>query len=309
MSPSIEHRPGDEHNAADDETLATRGVFGSWGSGVLLVFTGSCFYLYQSSVWILWSRGSALGAWGLALAPVVGVLAPVTLAIRTRRVAVREQLWLYGFSAPQLFGVLLTAIGAVPVCYGAAALNAMLTAPDPTYLEAFESLAPTGAASALAGFLAVVVCVPLGEEVLFRFLLFGLLARHVHAVGAVVATSVLFAAAHLAPFLILPIGLLGIVLGLLTMWSRTLTAAWIGHAVFNSVGYLELCIGGDAESSPVQQFVLQPSVLVGGTMLLVAGLSMLRSNARAAARLEANAAALWHDAQTHDRQHDANDDV
>jgi len=305
----IEPEPEGEGNAADDHAAATRGVFSTWSSGLLLLFTGSCFYLYQSGVWILWSRGSALGTWGLALAPVIGVLVPVTLAIRTRRVPIREQLWFYGFSRRQLVGVLLAALGAVPVCYAAAALNAALAPPDPDYLDVFQSLAPTSVTDVLAGFVAVVVCVPLAEEILFRFLLFGLLARHVNAFAAVVATSVLFSAAHLAPFLVLPIGLLGIVLGLLTMWSRTLTAAWIGHAVFNLVGYVELCVGGDVESTVVQDSLLKPPLLAVGTLLLVAGLAILRSDAHATARREAHEAARRFDALMRDHDEDANNNV
>jgi hypothetical protein len=98
---------------------------------------------------------------------------------------------------------------------------------------------------------------------------------------------VLFAAAHGAPFVLLPIATLGIVLGLLTVWSRTLTAAWIGHALFNLFGYVELCVTGDAETAVVEQFALNPAVLVTATVMVVGGLALLRADAIATVRREA----------------------
>ena len=274
--------PPPEHAESDVEV----DVFTRWGSGPLLLFTFGCLILYEVWIAILWDREARLGAWGLAVAPILGVLLPVAWVIRLARVPVREQLWLYGLSAPQLLGVLMASLGAVPVCYAAGALNASWTPPDPGYYELFQPLAPTDFVTALGGFFAVVVCVPLGEEVIFRFLLLGVLARHVHALAAVVATGVLFAAAHAAPFILLPIGVLGIILGLMTVWSRTLTAAWIGHAVFNSFAYAELCFTGDAQTTAVEEFVLRPVVLVLGTALLVGGLAVLRAQALASAHGE-----------------------
>ncbi len=207
-----QHQPQDD--GADDshahEPQATGDAFAHWGSGLVLAFTMGCLFLNDLWITILWGNDKPLGTWGLALPPLLGVLVPIALVARRAGVPVREQLWLYGLSARQLFAVLLVSLGVVPVCYAAGALNAVWAPPDPEYFEIFQMLAPTSISSALGGFLAAVVCVPLGEEALFRFLLLGLLARHVHAVTAVVATGVLFAAAHLAPFLLLPIGVLGI---------------------------------------------------------------------------------------------------
>lgn len=273
----------DDMPPPDDGRADEGDVFSRWGSGALLLFTAACLLLYELWIALLWWGNSALGPWGLALAPLLGVVLPVSLVLRGSRVPKRAQLWLYGLSRAQLLGTLLAALGAVPVSYAAAALNATWAPPDPDYFEPFQNLAPTNVAEAVGGFLAVVVCVPLGEEIVFRFLLLGTLARHVHAIAAVVAAAILFAAAHVAPFVLLPIGVLGIVLGLLTVWSRTLTAAWIGHAVFNLFGYVELCITGDAQTAHVQDYVLQPSVLVAGTVMLVAGLALLRAGALAEA--------------------------
>lgn len=278
--------PPNEHDdmpPAHDEAPEAGDVFSRWGSGALLLFTAACLFLYELWIALLWWSNSALGPWGLALAPLLGVLLPVSLVLRGSRVPKRAQLWLYGLSRVQLLGTLLAALGVVPVSYAAAALNATWAPPDPKYFEPFQNLAPTDVASAVGGFLAVVVCVPLGEEIIFRFLVLGVLARHVHAVAAVVAAGVLFAAAHVAPFVLLPIGVLGVVLGLLTVWSRTLTAAWIGHAVFNLFGYVELCSTGDAQTAYVEEYVLQPPVLVAGTVMLVSGLVLLRRGALAEA--------------------------
>ena len=305
--------PSEEHESADADNgpgEAHADVFARWGSGPLLLFAFGCLLLYEIWIAVLWNRDSELGVWGLALAPLLGVLLPVALVIRTTRVPVREQLWLYGLSRAQWIGVMLAATGAVPVCYAAGALNAAWTPPDPEYYELFQALAPSDFPSAIAGFVAVVICVPLGEEILFRFLLLGVLARHVHAVAAVVAAGVLFAAAHAAPFVLLPIGILGIVLGLLTVWSRTLTAAWIGHAVFNLFGYIELCVTGDAETTAVEEFVLKPWVLVMGTLMLVVGLALLRTHALASVeRDDLRQSRAQTDTHAHDDPPTARDDT
>ena len=139
---------------------------------------------------------------------------------------------------------------------------------------------PTDASSFLAGLVAVVLLAPLGEEVLFRALLLGTLGRHLRPVMAVVVVAVLFGISHFTPWVVLPLSGLGIVLGMLVLLTRALTAAWLGHALFNLIGYLELSITGDAQTTALTQWSMHPLALIAAPALLWAAYWLLRSNGK-----------------------------
>ena len=250
------------------------------GSGTsLLLFTG-CLLLYLLLQGVLWGGKPGPPVWGLAAAPVVGILLPLAVLIRSLQRSVRVELWWFPLSARQVAGVVLAILGTVPAAYALAALNLELVAPDPESEQLLQNLVPTDPSSFVAGLFAVVLLAPLGEEVLFRGLLLGTLGRHLRPVVAVFAVAVLFGMTHFAPWVILPLAALGFVLGMLVLLTRTLTAAWVGHAIFNLIGYLELALTGDAQTTALTQWLLQPLALVAAPMLLVAAYWLLRSDGK-----------------------------
>ena len=247
-----------------------------FGSGtLLLLFSGLLlsYYLFQG---LLWGGRPGAGVWGLALAPVAGILLPMTILLRRLQRPVRAELWLFGLSGRQIMGVILAMIGTIPIAYALGALNAALVTPDPQELAVQKNLVPVDTASFAAGIVAVVLMAPLGEEVLFRGLLLGTMGRHVRPVLAVILVGVVFGMTHLAPWVILPISFVGIVLGLLVLCTRTLTAAWIGHVLFNLTGYLELALTRDVETQVVTRLVLHPLVLIAAPLLLLLAFWQLR---------------------------------
>lgn len=84
----------------------------------------------------------------------------------------------------------------------------------------------------------LVFVAPLTEELLFRGAIQPALERAWGRLFAVVATAVLFAAYHVAPFALLYAGVAGLVLGLLRARTGSLLPSFVMHAGFNGVGVL-----------------------------------------------------------------------
>ena len=250
-------------------------IYDLFGSGtLLLLFTGCLLtnFLFQG---VFWSGRPGSAVWGLALAPVLGILAPVVMLLRALGRPVRTELWLSKLSGRQIFGVIGVMLGTIPLTYALAAVNGALVEPDAQELELQKALIPVDATSFVGGVVAVVLLAPLGEEVLFRALLLGTLARHVHPMIAVTLVGVVFGMTHLAPWVVLPLAFLGVVLGLLVLTTRTLTAAWIGHVLFNLAGYLELARTRDVETQAMTRLALHPLVLVAAVVILVLAFRIL----------------------------------
>ncbi len=259
------------------EVPSAESFYDLFGSGTLLLLFTGCLLLYLLLQGMLWGGKPGAPVWGLAAAPVLGILLPLAVLIRSLHRSVRVELWLFPLSARQLAGVVLAILGTVPVAYALASLNLELVAPDPESEQLLQNLVPTDLSSFFAGLFAVVLLAPLGEEVLFRALLLGTLGRHLGGVVAVLVVAVLFGMTHFAPWVILPLTALGFVLGMLVLLTRALTAAWVGHALFNLIGYLELALTGDARTTALTQWLLQPPALVAAPMLLAAAYWLLRS--------------------------------
>jgi len=268
--------PGLEPESEPEGDPAAGSLFEVVGAGTLLLLAAACLFLYFFFQGLLWSGEPGSGLWGLCLSPVLGILLPVALFVRQRRRSFLEELWLYVPTARQVLGVALSMAGTIPLVYAAAALNERVVPVDPAYQESLRNLVPHDQASWVAGVLGIVVLAPLGEEVLFRGLLLGTLGRSLRALTAIVVTGLFFGLTHLAPWLLLPISILGIVLGILVWLTRTLTAAWLGHALFNLAGYWEMASTGDVETPRLLQLSLHPAMLVLVPLFLGAALVLLR---------------------------------
>lgn len=90
------------------------------------------------------------------------------------------------------------------------------------------------------------VAAPLFEEFVFRGFLLPSLTRYLPVWGAVVTSGVLFAVVHLSLSEILPLAVLGIVLGFVYVRSRNLLAPMLLHSLWNSGTLLNLFLLGSA---------------------------------------------------------------
>jgi membrane protease YdiL (CAAX protease family) len=84
------------------------------------------------------------------------------------------------------------------------------------------------------------VAAPIFEETLFRGFLLPSLTRYVPVSGAIALSSLLFAVAHLSVSEVLPLTMLGAVLGVVYTRSRNLLAPMLLHSLWNSITMLGL---------------------------------------------------------------------
>lgn len=89
-------------------------------------------------------------------------------------------------------------------------------------------------------FLMVAVLAPFFEETLFRGFFLPSLTRYLPAWGAIAVSALVFAIAHLSISDILPLTVLGMILGTVYLRSRNLLASILLHSIWNSGSFLAL---------------------------------------------------------------------
>lgn len=94
----------------------------------------------------------------------------------------------------------------------------------------------------------VAVCAPLFEETLFRGFFLTSLTRYMPAWQAIALSGFIFALAHLNLGDVLPLSLLGMVLGVVYWRSRNLLASMLLHSLWNSGSFIGLLILGSGSS-------------------------------------------------------------
>lgn len=97
-------------------------------------------------------------------------------------------------------------------------------------------------------FVTAAIAAPLFEEFLFRGFLLPSLTRYMPVWGAILASSLLFAVAHLSLSEVLPLTTLGIILAVVYTRSRNLLAPMLLHSLWNSGTLLSLFILGSGSS-------------------------------------------------------------
>jgi membrane protease YdiL (CAAX protease family) len=83
--------------------------------------------------------------------------------------------------------------------------------------------------------IAIVVCAPIGEEMLFRGFLYQGLRRRFRVVPAALISAGAFAFVHVYPLRILPIFVSGVLLALLYERRRSILASITAHATLNAI--------------------------------------------------------------------------
>lgn len=96
-------------------------------------------------------------------------------------------------------------------------------------------------------FFTAAIAAPVFEEILFRGFLLPSLTRYMAVWPAIALSAFIFAAAHLSVSEILPLMVLGIVLGFVYTRSRSLLAPMLVHSLWNSATMLGLFILGSVE--------------------------------------------------------------
>ncbi|HLM73809.1 MAG TPA: CPBP family intramembrane glutamic endopeptidase [Polyangiaceae bacterium] len=130
----------------------------------------------------------------------------------------------------------------------------------------------------------VVVIGPLVEEIFFRGALFRPLRKASSAGATIALTSITFAVSHFTPHTYVPIGIVGVALGLARHWSGSLIPPFVLHAAFNGLSLVAMATStgdvADRASPPLWVTLAGTAVTVG----LAAGLWALGHRARDGAR-------------------------
>ena len=247
-----------------------------WSPARWLIFALALLMLYQMAIVAFWNGQGGFGLLGLAAAPMAGIILPLWLSMRRFGLSFRHEMALEFLSLRQILGVILSIAGMLPLAYALSVLNSRYSAPVPEYWEFFEALRPGDAVGFSCGLVAIVVMIPLGEELLFRRVVQGTLMRHLSPWVAILLGGVLFGAAHMTPWVLLPISGLGVLLGALFYVSRTITTAWLGHALFNLFSFLELTISGDPDSQDFESIAVRPLPILLGAAVMFIGIRMTR---------------------------------
>jgi len=92
------------------------------------------------------------------------------------------------------------------------------------------------------------VAAPVFEEIMFRGFLLPSLTRYVPVWGAILASSLLFAIAHLSLSEVLPLATLGMVLGIVYSRSRNLLSSILLHSLWNAGTLLSLFVLGSGSN-------------------------------------------------------------
>jgi membrane protease YdiL (CAAX protease family) len=91
------------------------------------------------------------------------------------------------------------------------------------------------------------IAAPIFEEIMFRGFLLSSLTRYLPVWGAILVSGFVFAIAHLNISEVLPLAILGIVLGFVYTRSRNLLASMLVHCLWNSVTLLSLFLLGSGD--------------------------------------------------------------
>lgn len=160
-------------------------------------------------------------------------------------------------------------------CLGVLELQSFLWRPPEGYLEAFrqlhEALRPRSAVDALFSVGAIALAPALCEELLFRGIVLPSLLRPLRPAGAILVSSLLFAAIHLdatpagislyrVPFALA----VGAGLGCLRVGTGSLFAPVLAHALLNTITFALAPFSDDPAASSPQPF-LGAGLLVAGT--------------------------------------------
>ncbi|MEM1171725.1 MAG: CPBP family glutamic-type intramembrane protease [Cyanobacteria bacterium P01_H01_bin.35] len=97
-------------------------------------------------------------------------------------------------------------------------------------------------------FVTASIAAPVFEEIMFRGFLLPSLTKYMPIWGAIVASGFLFAIAHLNISEVLPLAVLGIILGVVYTRSRNLLSSMLLHSLWNSGTLLSLYILGSGNS-------------------------------------------------------------
>ena len=190
------------------------------------------------------SRGRAIFSLVYYLLMAAGSLGVVWWSIRPYRPVPEGMFQLKPSGSALLWGVGGYFV-ALPLMFGVALLNQQIWQGQGGSNPLLQTVLEEQDGVALGVFfLTAAVAAPLFEEVLFRGFLLPSLTRYMSVGWAIALSALIFAAAHLSLSEVLPLTLLGAILGFVYTRSRNLLSPMVLHSAWNSATMLGLFILG-----------------------------------------------------------------
>ncbi|MGF1570347.1 MAG: lysostaphin resistance A-like protein [Nodosilinea sp.] len=190
------------------------------------------------------NRGRAIFALVYYLLMAAGGLGVLWVSIRPHR-PIPEDVFRFRLSGPGLLWGLGGYLVALPLMFGVSLLNQQIWqgqgGSNPLLQTVLDEQDPV---ALVVFFLTAAVAAPLFEEFLFRGFLLPSLTKYMSVGWAIALSSFIFAAAHLSLSEVLPLMLLGAILGFVYTRSRNLLSPMVLHSAWNSVTMLGLFILG-----------------------------------------------------------------
>jgi len=201
---------------------------------MLLVFAGVSLLVYQllaATLVLAWESSWALSL-GIILGVLLGVLLPFRTLARKLDLSFRSQFLMEGFDPWAGFLVSAATLSLIPALEVLTEPVTRYFPPGSEYFRFVLMMRPEPLVEKGLIVLAIVVVVPLGEELLFRGMILRVLFRHARPGLAVLLAGLLFGAIH--PIFSAPaVAVLGIWFGLLLLWGGSLWYTILAHGIWN----------------------------------------------------------------------------
>jgi membrane protease YdiL (CAAX protease family) len=258
---------------------ADPGIWSAWPRRVILAL----ILMLAASDLMVQFLVLALGGSGFAavlVGAVLGVLLPLSWIGRRMGPAFRADLGLVVPRPGVLLAAALMAVAALLPVSQLAELSLRLFPPGEEWIRQANADIPRSGPEVALAFAAAVLVVPLVEEILFRGLIQRWVASFLGPNQAVAYAAVLFALAHLQPWLFLGLLGVGLVLGFVFRTTGSVVACAVAHALHNALSLGIMLQAGESSYEPTavtaQEVLL---ILLSLAGMLAAGTYLWRTRA------------------------------
>jgi len=246
----------------------------AWTQGQLTVF--ALLLLGAEMFWWLVVYRLTGDAFAASIAgTVLAVLLPCSAAAWWHGETLARAFQLRPTGLAAVVGVAAGLLSWAPASY-LASLSSLLYPPSPDYLSLVAANLPRNAVDLAVAYLAVALAAPVGEELVFRGILFRVARERWGWVRAAVLTALFFGVSHWAPWHLFGLVALGLLLALLYQLTRSLLVPMLAHAAYNTVSLTLMIRRGEAVAEPAAAAASRMAAgdwaLLAASALLLAGL-------------------------------------
>ena len=234
------------------------------------------------------ARGHAIGLRPLLMASELMLIVPALIALMLLRRPLTASLGLRAVDRGTFLVALAAGAALWAASLGLLEVQSVLWPPSEAFLETFRrlhaALRPRGAMDAAFSAVAIAAFPAACEEILFRGVVLPSFARPMGAMGAVLASALMFGLIHLdlagdtVAFTRIPFAMLvGVGLGLLRVRTGSLVPPIVGHAALNTITFATVVFTGVDMETDTPDAVLGGALLLGGLALTAIALRHARS--------------------------------